>query len=191
MNRQMSAERNRRAMVTEADGKREAAIKVAEGEKQSAILRAEGDRQAAILRAEGFSLALGTIFNVARTVDSKTMTLQYLEALKSLGAGEATKFVFPLEFTNLLRPVIDHAERIGDEPPASAAVTGVLRRLSVSAGELTPVAALAATAPAAPQDASRAEPEPRPRLLPSRRRLGSAAGSNAARGAGSAASWRR
>ena len=111
MNRQMSAERNRRAMVTEADGKREAAIKVAEGEKQSAILRAEGDRQAAILRAEGFALALGTIFNVARTVDSKTMTLQYLEALKSLGAGASTKFVFPLEFTSLLRPMIDHTER--------------------------------------------------------------------------------
>ena len=118
MNRQMSAERNRRAMVTEADGKREAAIKVAEGEKQSAILRAEGDRQAAILRAEGFSLALGTIFNVARTVDARTMTLQYLEALKALGAGAATKIVFPLEFTSLLRPLVDYAGRVGEETPA-------------------------------------------------------------------------
>ena len=115
MNRQMSAERNRRAMVTEADGRREAAIKVAEGEKQSAILRAEGDRQAAILRAEGFSLALGKIFEVARTVDAKTMTLQYLEALKVLGAGDSTKFIFPLEFTNLLRPLLDHTERSTEE----------------------------------------------------------------------------
>jgi len=114
MNRQMSAERNRRAMVTEADGKREAAIKVAEGEKQSAILRAEGDRQAAILRAEGFSLALGKIFDVAHTVDAKTMTLQYLEALKALGAGSSTKIVFPLEFTNLLRPLLDHTEKAAD-----------------------------------------------------------------------------
>jgi regulator of protease activity HflC (stomatin/prohibitin superfamily) len=118
MNRQMSAERNRRAMVTEADGKREAAIMVAQGEKQSAILRAEGDRQAAILRAEGFSLALGTIYNVARTIDSKTMTLQYFEALKALGVGAATKFVFPMEFTSLLRPLLDHTSRSAEETPA-------------------------------------------------------------------------
>ena len=102
MNRQMTAERNRRAVVTEADGKREATIKVAEGEKQSAILKAEGDRQAAVLRAEGFSLALDTIFKVAQTVDRKTMTLQYLEALKVLGAGASTKFIFPLEFTSMM-----------------------------------------------------------------------------------------
>jgi regulator of protease activity HflC (stomatin/prohibitin superfamily) len=109
MTRQMSAERTRRAVVTEADGKREAAIKVAEGEKQAAILRAEGDRQAAILRAEGFALALDTIFKVAQTVDAKTMALQYLETLKALGAGPATKFIFPLEFTKLLGPLGDMA----------------------------------------------------------------------------------
>ncbi|MCL4459286.1 MAG: SPFH/Band 7/PHB domain protein [Chloroflexi bacterium] len=112
MNRQMSAERNRRAMVTEADGKREAAIKVAEGEKQSAILRAEGDRQAAILRAEGFAMALDKIFAVAKTIDSKTMSLQYLETLKTLGASPATKYIFPMEFTNLLRPFIKHTEEV-------------------------------------------------------------------------------
>ncbi len=122
MNRQMSAERNRRAMVTEADGKREATIKVAEGEKQSAILRAEGDRQAAILRAEGFSLALGTIYNVAQTVDSKTMTLQYLEALKALGAGASTKIVLPMEFTTLLRPLLDHVGNAADGQPREALV---------------------------------------------------------------------
>ncbi|MDQ7844355.1 MAG: SPFH domain-containing protein [Armatimonadota bacterium] len=105
MTRQMSAERTRRAVVTEADGKREAAIKVAEGEKQAAILRAEGDRQSAILRAEGFSLALDKIFAVARNIDSKTLTLQYFEALKALGQGESTKFIFPLEFTKLLEPL--------------------------------------------------------------------------------------
>jgi len=111
MTRQMSAERSRRAVVTEADGKREATITVAEGDKQSAILRAEGDRQAAILRAEGFALALNTIFAVAQTVDSKTMALQYLEALKALGASPATKFIFPLEFTRLLGPLGDMAGR--------------------------------------------------------------------------------
>ena len=107
MTRQMSAERSRRAVVTEAEGKREATITVAEGDKQSAILRAEGDRQAAILRAEGFSLALNTIFAVAQNVDSKTMALQYLEALKALGASPATKFIFPLEFSKLLGPLGD------------------------------------------------------------------------------------
>jgi regulator of protease activity HflC (stomatin/prohibitin superfamily) len=104
MNRQLAAERNRRAMVIEADGKREAAIKVAEGEKQSAILKAEGGRRASILQAEGFSMALDRIFKVAKTVDGKTMSLQYLDTLKALGASPATKFVFPMEFANLLRP---------------------------------------------------------------------------------------
>jgi regulator of protease activity HflC (stomatin/prohibitin superfamily) len=107
MNKQMAAERNRRAMVTEADGRREATVKVAEGEKQAAILKAEGDKQAAILRAEGFSLALQKIFEVASTVDTKTMSLQYLEALKALGASPATKIIFPLEFTSLLRPLFE------------------------------------------------------------------------------------
>ena len=108
MNRQLAAERERRAMVTQADGQREAAIKVAEGERQATILRAEGDRQAAILRAEGFSLALDKIYSVARTVDDKTMSLQYLDALRALGGGPATKFVLPMEFTNLLRPFLGH-----------------------------------------------------------------------------------
>jgi len=111
MTRQMSAERTRRAVVTEADGKKQATITVAEGDKQSAILRAEGDRQAAALRAEGFSLALDTIFKIAKTVDNKTMALQYLETLKALGAGPATKFIFPMEFTRLLGPLGDMVGR--------------------------------------------------------------------------------
>ena len=120
MTRQMAAERNRRATVTEADGKREAAVMVAEGERQSIILRAEGDRQAAILRAEGFALALDQIFKVAQGVDSKTLTLQYLEALKALGAGAATKFVIPMEFVNLVRPLVAHAgQALAEAPPKS------------------------------------------------------------------------
>ncbi len=109
MNKQMAAERNRRAMVTEADGRREAAVKVAEDEKQAAVLKAEGEKQAAILRAEGFSLALQRVFGVASTLDAKTMSLQYLDALKALGASPATKIVFPLEFTSLLRPLLEKA----------------------------------------------------------------------------------
>jgi regulator of protease activity HflC (stomatin/prohibitin superfamily) len=102
MTRQMSAERTRRAVVTEAEGNKQAAITVAEGQKQAAILNAEGDRQAAILRAEGFSLALSKIFDVAQNVDSNTMSLQYLDALKQIGASPSTKFVIPLEMASLL-----------------------------------------------------------------------------------------
>jgi regulator of protease activity HflC (stomatin/prohibitin superfamily) len=90
MTRQMSAERTRRAVVTEADGTKQAQITVAEGQKQSAILQAEGDRQAAILRAEGFSLALEKIFQIARTLDANTMSLQYLDALKQIGSSPST-----------------------------------------------------------------------------------------------------
>jgi regulator of protease activity HflC (stomatin/prohibitin superfamily) len=105
MTRQMSAERTRRAVVTEADGSKQAAITVAEGQKQAAILSAEGDRQAAILRAEGFSLALSKIFEVARGLDANTMSLQYLDALKQIGSSPSTKFVVPMELANLLSGV--------------------------------------------------------------------------------------
>jgi len=116
MTRQMSAERTRRAVVTEAEGSKQAAVTVAEGNKQAAILQAEGakqsniltaegEKQAAVLRAEGFAEALRVVFAAASTVDAKTMGIQYLEALKALGASPATKFVVPLEFTSLLRGI--------------------------------------------------------------------------------------
>jgi len=106
MNRQLSAERTRRAVITESEGARQSAINVAEGQKQSEILKAEGERQAAILRAEGFSQALERIYSAASGIDEKTMALQYLEALKAIGANPATKYVIPTEFTRF-------AERIG------------------------------------------------------------------------------
>jgi regulator of protease activity HflC (stomatin/prohibitin superfamily) len=111
MTRQMSAERTRRAVVTEADGSRQASIMVAEGNKQAAILNAEGDRQAAILRAEGFALALSTIYDVAQTLDSNTMSLQYLDALKELGRTSASKFIIPMELSNLLAGVVGQTGR--------------------------------------------------------------------------------
>jgi regulator of protease activity HflC (stomatin/prohibitin superfamily) len=107
MNRQMTAERIRRAVITESEGSRQAAINVAEGQKQAEILAAEGDRQAAILRAEGFSEALTRIFNAAKGIDQRTMTLQYFEALKALGASPSTKWIIPGEFTSLLRPITE------------------------------------------------------------------------------------
>lgn len=113
MTRQMTAERVRRAVVTESKGQQEAAVNIADGEKQAAvlradgdkqanILRAEGDREAQLLRAEGYSAALEKIFGVANKIDQKTMTLQYFETLKDMGASPATKFIFPMEFTSLL-----------------------------------------------------------------------------------------
>jgi len=113
MNRQMSAERLRRATVTESTGTREAAINVAEGEKQSNILTAEGEKQgnilvaegekqAQLLRAEGFSSALDKIFEIAQTIDQKTMTLQYFETLKEMGTSPSTKYIFPLEFSQFI-----------------------------------------------------------------------------------------
>jgi len=113
MNRQMSAERIRRAVVTESTGTREAAVNVAEGEKQAAILRAEGSKQSAILEAEGlrqaqelkaqgFAKALEEIFTAAKTIDQKTMTLQYFDTLKSLGTSPSTKYIFPMEFTSMI-----------------------------------------------------------------------------------------
>jgi regulator of protease activity HflC (stomatin/prohibitin superfamily) len=114
MNRQMSAERNRRAVITESEGTRQATINVAEGDKQSAILRAEGGRQAQILQAEGYANALKTIFGAAKGVDEKTMALQYLDAIKVLGAGDSTKWVLPMELVELTRPLAD-AMRVARE----------------------------------------------------------------------------
>jgi regulator of protease activity HflC (stomatin/prohibitin superfamily) len=121
MNRQMTAERVRRAVVTESTGQRDAEINVAEGEKQGAILRAqgdkesnilraEGDREAQLLRAEGYAAALQRIFSVAESIDHKTMTLQYFETLKDMGKNPATKYIFPMEFTSLLESFVNKKE---------------------------------------------------------------------------------
>jgi regulator of protease activity HflC (stomatin/prohibitin superfamily) len=128
MTRQMSAERTRRAVVTEAEGQKAAAITVsegnkeaailnAEGEKQAAILRAEGERQASILRAEGFALALKTINEQASGAAQNTMRLQYLEALKAVGVSPASKVVVPMELTGLVAGItaVTEAAR-GDGP---------------------------------------------------------------------------
>lgn len=112
MNRQMSAERDRRAEVTLAEGEREAAIARAEGSKQSAILeaegqkqsqilKAEGEREAQLLTAEGYAKALTAIHDSARVVDGKTMALQYMEMLEKVGSSPSTKFVLPMELTSI------------------------------------------------------------------------------------------
>ena len=126
MNRQLSAERTRRAAVTEAEGERDAAINRAEGERQSAILMAEGSRQAAILeaegqrqaeilRAEGFSVGMERINQVAMTADPRTMSLQYFDTLKDIGESPSTKFIFPMEFTSMLQPFLSLAQPNGND----------------------------------------------------------------------------
>lgn len=122
MTRQMSAERTRRAVVTESDGQRQAAITVAEGQKQSAILAAEGERQAvilaaqgereaAVLRAQGLAGALDAVTISAGDAGPNTMALQYLEALKQMASAPSTKFVLPMELTNLLAGVKNLADQ--------------------------------------------------------------------------------
>ena len=142
MNRQLSAERTRRAVITESEGRRQSEINVAEGAKQatilaaegdrqSRILRAEGERQSAILNAEGYGQALERIFAAASIIDQKTMAIQYLETLKALGASPSTKYVLPLELTGLVESLSrmvgdgmrarDDRPRVGPppEPPAA------------------------------------------------------------------------
>jgi regulator of protease activity HflC (stomatin/prohibitin superfamily) len=122
MNRQLTAERTRRAVVTESTGTREAAINVAEGDKQSNILKAEGEKQAAILRAEGeksaqllraegYQKALEAIFAAAKDIDQKTMTLQYFETLKSMAASPSTKYIFPMEFTSMISDFVSKSKK--------------------------------------------------------------------------------
>ena len=116
MNRQMSAERDRRAEVTLAEGKREAAIARAEGSKQSAILEAEGQKESQILRAEaereaqelraqGYANALQAIGQAARGIDNNTMALQYMDMLEKVGSSPSTKFVLPMELTGIAQNI--------------------------------------------------------------------------------------
>lgn len=112
MNRQLSAERTRRAVITESEGQRQSAINLAEGEKQSNILRAEGERQSAILRAEavrqakileaqGEAEALTAVDSVAKGIDERTLLLERLAALRVIGASDASKVVVPAEIAGL------------------------------------------------------------------------------------------
>jgi regulator of protease activity HflC (stomatin/prohibitin superfamily) len=106
MTRQMSAERTRRAVITEAQGQKEAAITLAEGNRQAAILGAEGERQSAILRAEGLAAGLERISTVGRELDPTTLRLQYLETLKDVGTSPSTKIVVPMELGGLVSGIL-------------------------------------------------------------------------------------
>jgi regulator of protease activity HflC (stomatin/prohibitin superfamily) len=102
MNRQMTAERQRRAQVLEAEGQQQASILVAEGEKEASILRETGEREAATLRAEGFATALQTLFATAKRADANTISLQYLETIRAIATGPAQKWVIPADLVTAL-----------------------------------------------------------------------------------------
>lgn len=102
MIKQMAAERTRRAMILEADGKKQSAILEAEGYREARIKRAEGDKMAAILEAEGRAKALELINEAASKLGSNALLLQYYEVLKSIAQTPSTKIVLPMETTKLL-----------------------------------------------------------------------------------------
>src|SRR5947199_6405613 len=105
MEKQMRAERDRRATILTAEGVKQSQILTAEGEKQSAVLKAEGARTAAILKAEGDSKAIGTVFQAIHEgrPDQELLSYQYLQMLPQLAQGPANKiFVIPSEFTQAL-----------------------------------------------------------------------------------------
>jgi hypothetical protein len=127
MEKQMRAEREKRAAVLTAEGLRQSKILTAEGEKQGAILRAEGERQSAILRAEGQAQAIETVFGAIHQAnpDPMVMAYQYLQTLPQLAQGEGnTVWMIPSEVTSALKMVSrafeGAASSPGEGPPAAA-----------------------------------------------------------------------
>jgi len=118
MEKQMRADREKRATILEAEGVKQAQILTAEGEKQSSILRAEGQRQAAILQAEGQAKAIDTVFRAIHEgdADPKLLAYQYLQMLPQIAQGESNKvWIIPSEVTRALGQLTDALPRRQDE----------------------------------------------------------------------------
>ena len=129
MEKQMRAERDRRATILTAEGVKQSQILTAEGEKQAAVLKAEGAKQAAILRAEGESKAIATVFQAIHEgdPDPKLLQYQYLQMLPRLAQGDANKvFVIPSEFSSALGKIGDALTGGGgdDETPGELPAGG-------------------------------------------------------------------
>lgn len=108
MEKQMRAERDRRAQILTAEGTKQAAILEAEGSRQAAILQAEGDAKAAVLRAQGEAEAIQTVFSAIHKgdPDSKLLAYQYLQTLPKLAEGESNKlWIIPSELTEALKGI--------------------------------------------------------------------------------------
>src|ERR671928_135763 len=123
MEKQMRAERDRRAAILTAEGVKQSAVLTAEGERQAAVLRAEGAKQAAILRAEGEAKAIDTVFRAIHegNPDQGLLSYQYLQMLPQLAQGEANKvFVIPSEFGQALAGLGGVLGRAGQGPNGAA-----------------------------------------------------------------------
>jgi regulator of protease activity HflC (stomatin/prohibitin superfamily) len=120
MEKQMRAERDRRAAILTAEGVKQSQILTAEGEKQSAILRAEGERESAILEAEGEARAIETVFAAIHRgdADPKLLAYQYLQVLPQIADGEASKvWIIPSEITQALANIGAVIPKAKPEPP--------------------------------------------------------------------------
>jgi regulator of protease activity HflC (stomatin/prohibitin superfamily) len=140
MEKQMRAERERRATILNAEGHKQAAILTAEGEKQSQVLRADGDRQARILQAEGQAKAIRTVFDAIHTANpsQKVLAYQYLQALPQIASGTANKvWIVPTELTKALEGLGGAlgglANMVGDQPKASVDAAAVEREAAEAA----------------------------------------------------------
>jgi regulator of protease activity HflC (stomatin/prohibitin superfamily) len=121
MEKQMRAERDRRAAILNAEGVKQSQILTAEGQKQAAVLSAEGQKQAAILRAEGEAQAIATVFQAIHEgdPDQKLLSYQYLQMLPQLARGDSNKvFVIPSEFSDAFGGI---AKAFADRAPAASA----------------------------------------------------------------------
>ena len=123
MEKQMRAERDRRAAILQAEGYKQSQILTAEGEKQSAILRAQGQRESQILGAEGQSKAIETVFAAIHSgdADPKLLAYQYLQMLPQIAQGESNKiWIIPSEFTQALGGIGSMLTRAGEAEEPSA-----------------------------------------------------------------------
>ncbi|MEV4703211.1 SPFH domain-containing protein [Actinoplanes sp. NPDC049316] len=140
MEKQMRAERDRRAAILNAEGHKQAQILTAEGEKQAAVLRADGDRQARILQAEGQAKAIRTVFDAIHTSNpsQKVLAYQYLQSLPQIANGSANKvWIVPTELTKALEGLGGAlgglANMAGDQPSAAVDAGAVEREAQAAA----------------------------------------------------------
>ncbi len=116
MEKQMRADREKRAAILQAEGQKQAAILTAEGEKQAAVLRAEGQRQATILAAEGEAKAIDTVFKAIHegNPDPQLLAYQYVQALPQIAQGQSNKvWIVPAEFQRALGRIGSDEDKSG------------------------------------------------------------------------------
>jgi regulator of protease activity HflC (stomatin/prohibitin superfamily) len=141
MEKQMRAERERRATILNAEGHKQAAILTAEGEKQSQVLRADGDRQARILQAEGQAKAIRTVFDAIHQANpsQKVLAYQYLQALPQIANGSANKvWIVPTELTKALEGLggaLGGLANMAGDLPAEGVDSGAVEREAAAAAE--------------------------------------------------------